>query len=122
MRWSFPFCVVRCRTVSANDHVNLCCVDHERPEVVRRVGLALDTSGDDGAQLSFENLQVFSRHIVPFTPNKVKAAVLSDSFHELHDCLNAAHLSATGWSAGSYLKLISNTDARSWWADCIGTV
>ena len=95
--------------------------DHERPEVTRRVGLALNAFAVT-TQLTFADLQVFSRHIVPFTPTRVKESVLSDRFHEFHDGLNKTHLSATGWSAGSYLQLISSTDARGWWSDCIGAL
>jgi hypothetical protein len=87
--------------------------------VTRRVGLALNAASPT-TQLSFADLQTFSRHIVPFSPTRVKESVLSGDFHKLHDGLNMAHLSASGWSAGSYLELISNLDARKWWAQCIG--
>ena len=95
--------------------------DHERPELTRRVGLALNASGAT-ASFTFAAFQNFSRHIVPFSPSRVKESVLSVCFHELHDGLSATHLSANGWSANSYLELISNADARGWWAQCIGAM
>ena len=60
--------------------------EHERPEVVRRLGLALNSPGavGDAQLLAFADLQILSRHIVPFTPARVKDSVLSESFRELH--------------------------------------
>jgi hypothetical protein len=96
--------------------------EHERPEVVRRLGLALNSPGavGDAQLLAFADLQILSRHIVPFTPVRVKDSVLSESFRELHG-LNKSTVHASGWSGESYLELISSPNARQWWAGCIGT-
>lgn len=107
--------------LSLTDGSWLWSADHERPEVTRRVGLALNASGPT-APLTFAAFQNFSRRIVPFSPSRIKESVLSAGFHELHDGLSATHLSATEWSANSYLELISNADARGWWAQCIGAM
>ena len=93
--------------------------EHDGPEIVRRLGLVLKSSGR-ASMLAFTDLQeVFSRHIIPFTPARVRESVLSDRFSELHG-FDKDHLSSNGWSDDSYLELISSPDARYWWSSCIG--
>ena len=102
--------------------------EHERPEILQRLALALRSSGSGGGgtelargssseqQLSFAELHVFSRHIVPFTAQNVKECVLSADFLQLHEIQHHS----SGWSDESYLDLISSPNARQWWAGCIG--
>lgn len=92
--------------------------EHDRSEVVRRLELVLKSSGFKQLLL-FADLQRFSRHIIPFTPARVKESVLSDAFSELHG-LDKALLLSNGWAEDSYLELISSPHARYWWSGCIG--
>ena len=102
--------------------------EHERPEILRRLALAVRPSGANGdgstelargsssEQLAFADLHVFSQHIVPFTASNVKDMVLSSDFLKLHEIQHHS----SGWSDESYLDLISSPNARQWWAGCIG--
>ena len=92
--------------------------EHDRSEIVRRLGLVLKSSGPE-TPLAFDDLQIFSRQIIPFTPARVKESALSGEFSELNG-LSKELLSTNGWSAESYLELISSSDARDWWSGCIG--